>query len=215
MPQWSGGPLNANRRGATPLTSTMPTVKTTLVIRRCLAQTSTPILSRTWSKDMESLTSLEQRLEDTKRRATMYAALAEVLAVQLQAQQRMEDLLFTYPEINAERPLTAVVGTTQSASSPKRTRKVHIYTAILKSHGKPMHVSEILAAAQNRGVELKGTNPARVQLRNALFSSKNRFQCGRQYMVAGWSNHCQKISPRDTANECRHAVAQEEAEHAS
>ena len=124
---------------------------------------------------MESITSLVPRLEDTKRRATMYAALAEVLAEQLQAQQRMEKLLGTYPEFNAELSLTDIAGTTQSASSPKRTLKVDIYTAILKSHGKPMHVSEILAAAQNRGVVLKGTNPARVQLRNALFSSKNRF----------------------------------------
>ena len=164
---------------------------------------------------MESLTSLEQRLEDTKRRATMYAALAEVLAEQLQAQQRMEDLLFTYPEINAERPLTAVAGTTQSASSPKRTRKVDIYTAILKSHGKPMHVSEILAAAQHRGVVPSGTtNPARVQLRNALFSSKNRF-----YNVGDntwWlvGEPLPEDSPRDTAKEYRHVVAQEEAEHA-
>ena len=125
---------------------------------------------------MESITSLVQRLEDTKRRAAMYAALAEVLAEQLQAQQRMEKLLGTYPEFNAELSLTAVAGTTQSASSPKRTLKVDIYTAILKSHGKPMHVSEILVAAQNRGVVPQGTtNPAQVQLRNALFSSKNRF----------------------------------------
>ncbi len=163
---------------------------------------------------MESFTSLVQRLEEAKRWATMYAALAEVLAEQLQAQQRMEELLVTYPEINAERPLTAVAGTAQSASSPKRTRKVDIYTAILKSHGKPMHVSEILAAAQNRGVVLEGTNPARVQLRNALFSSKNRF-----YNVGDntwWlvGELLPEDSPRDTANECRHAVAQEEAEHA-
>ena len=163
---------------------------------------------------MENVTSLVQRLEETKRLATMYAALVEVLAEQLQAQQRMEELLVTYPEINAERPLTAVAGTTQSASSPKRTRKVHIYTAILKSHGKPMHVSEILAAAQNRGVVLKGTNPARVQLRNALFSSKNRF-----YNVGDntwWlvGEPLPEDSPRDTANEYRHAVAQEEADHA-
>ena len=123
---------------------------------------------------MESITSLVQRFEETKRRATMYAALADVLAEQLQVQQRMEELLFTYPEINAE-SFTAVAGTTQSASSPKRTLKVDIYTAILKSHGKPMHVSEILAAAHNRGAVLEGTNPARVQLRNALVSSKNRF----------------------------------------
>ena len=80
---------------------------------------------------MESIFSLVQRLEETKRRATMYAALAEVLAEQLQAQRRMEKLLVTYPEINSEQSFTAVAGTTQSASSPKRTRKVYIYTAIL------------------------------------------------------------------------------------
>ena len=160
---------------------------------------------------MENVTSLVQRLEETKRLATMYAALVEVLAEQLQAQQRMEELLVTYPEINAERPLTAVAGTTQSASSPKRTRKVEIYTAILKSHGQPMHVSEILAAAQNRGVVPEGTtNPTRVQLRNALVSSKNRF-----YNVGDntwWmvGEPLPEDSPMDTTNECRHAVTQME-----
>ena len=163
---------------------------------------------------MESITSLVQRFEETKRRATMYAALAEVLAEQLQAQQRMEELVVTYPEINAE-SFTAVAGTTQSASSPKRTPKVAIYTAILKSHGKPMHVSEILAAAQSRGVVPRGTtNPPQVQLRNALFSSKNRF-----YNVGDntwWlvGEPLPEDSPRDSTNECRHAVVQEEAEHA-
>ena len=55
---------------------------------------------------------------------------------------------------------------------------VEIFEEVLRHHGKPMHVRDIVTAAQERGVVLRGKNRPTLQVRNALYSSKRFINTG-------------------------------------
>lgn len=120
--------------------------------------------------DEATLESLQQKLADCRE---ANAFIQELLA----ASYELEKALAKYAE--AERKLLESRGAQTlarllSTADDGRTN-VDVYEEILLNAGAPMHVKEIAAEANRRGVLFRGKSPIEVQVRNSLAGSK-RFE---------------------------------------
>ena len=116
---------------------------------------------------------LEIELEEAKKEAKKYGDFVELLQHQLETTRRNAEFKSAHPETEV------VTGHQAPDGSPIRKRKGKtnnsIYQEIILSHGKPMHVTDILDAASTAGVRQKGTAPPIKRLRNVLNGAKKRF----------------------------------------
>ena len=124
---------------------------------------------------------LSNRLHHVRQVKETLAEMEAVLEGQLSSLERQEQL---EDAVKSSGDLQALVemltGTVGPLVDGHRTN-VELYREIVAEHGEPMHLSNIVDTALQRGLRLRGTQEPSVQVRNALNGSKRFVNMGSNY----------------------------------
>ena len=131
---------------------------------------------------------LDKDIQDAEELKAKYARLIDAVDQLLKALQEQKQGL------ESERQALAILGLPmpsvpalavngQSTSKTRRKRNYgkpnsQLYEDIIREHGKPMHMSDILEEALKRGLKLKGKRTPVVQMRSALANCQRLYNVG-------------------------------------
>lgn len=118
----------------------------------------------------QDIVQLEDKLRNARERESKYKEIAEDTEQYIDVLRQAEEMV----KKGANAPLD---DSDTQATVRKRQGKsnAHLYEEILSIHGRPMHITDLLDAAQKLGVQFKREGEPKTQLRNALNGSKKRF----------------------------------------
>lgn len=119
----------------------------------------------------EDIKQTQAKLEAAHQKISELTIIAQTTEEYLDLLVRMEPLL----KNGADQPLNN--NDPNHETGRKRTGKsnVQVIEEIISLQGRPMHITDILDSAERMGVEFKGGNDPKFQLRNALNGAKKRF----------------------------------------
>lgn len=122
-----------------------------------------------------SIKEIEADIEANREQAETRISDAEKL-------QRLHDLLDEAQRYFDEHDLATIIRRTREpmqegpyATKHKGKPNVQVLEEILKLHGKPMYITDLLHWAQVQGVRFKGDSDPKSQIRNSLNGAKARF----------------------------------------
>ena len=135
-------------------------------------------------------TDIRKQIEDGERQGNAHQKLGEAhLAIAASFYKQTEALTERERGMDAISEAEATLGHLPEQTAGKRAKrrrpkvggqKPHtaLYEDVLREHGRPMHLTDILNEALARGLQQKGKKPPSDQLRSALESAVNIYRVG-------------------------------------
>ena len=115
-----------------------------------------------------------EALDDIRRGIAKLQALENQIVELLQSADNLSDAM----DLMVSDGHAYLIPDKLSGADVQHKPNVQIYEEVIEDHGRPMHLVNIVDAAQNRGLRLRGTQDAPTQVRNALAGSKRFVNTG-------------------------------------
>lgn len=119
----------------------------------------------------EDIKRAKKKLEATHQKIDEFTAIAQSTEDYLNLLVQLEPMV----KNNADEPLNENDPNYQNGRKRAGKSNVQVIEEIISLQGRPMHITDILNFAEKMGVEFKGNNDPKIQLRNALNGAKKRF----------------------------------------
>ena len=119
----------------------------------------------------ETIKRTQTKLETAQRKVNEFTVIAEEAEEYLTLLSKMEAMV----KNGADQPLNENDPNHQAGRKRAGKSNVQVIEEIISLQARPMHITDILDFAERMGVEFKGGNDAKMQLRNALNGAKKRF----------------------------------------
>ena len=119
----------------------------------------------------EDIKRAETKLEAARRKISEFTIIAQETEEYLNLLIQLEPMV----KNNADGPLDENDPNHQNSRKKTGKSNVQVIEEIISLQGRPMHITDILDSVERMGVEFKGKNDHKTQLRNSLNGAKTRF----------------------------------------